>query len=127
MFISVGPSGFTVSGLVALGQAAKTAFPADFLDDGDLMARIVELGTLIIGFWLWGLAAWFFLVSVAANLEAVLNRTLHFSLGWWSFVFPNCPFLPTAVHMSTNGNMQRRLCSLRFRVGRRTPEIHTAC
>jgi tellurite resistance protein TehA-like permease len=89
MFVSVGPSGFTVSGLVTLGQAASKAFPDDFLKDGDLMARNVELGTVMIGVWLWGLVLWFFLVSVAANLEAVVKRTMHFSLGWWSFIFPN--------------------------------------
>lgn len=89
MFVSVGPSAFTASGLVALGQAASTAFPDEFLDDGALMARIVKLGTIVIGVWLWGLVLWFFLISVAANVSAVLNGTMHFSLGWWAFVFPN--------------------------------------
>ena len=100
MFVSVGPSAFTASGLIALGKSAYTAFPSDFLGNGPMMARIFELGTTIIGIWLWGLLVWFFLVSVAANLEAVGRRDMHFSLGWWAFVFPNCkcspafPFIP---------------------------------
>jgi tellurite resistance protein TehA-like permease len=87
MFISVGPSAFTVIGIVNLGQAASGV-----LDD-NLLAKMMEIWALVCGIWLWGLACWFFLVSLAANAGAAELGKLHVSLGFWSFVFPNTAFV----------------------------------
>jgi tellurite resistance protein TehA-like permease len=87
MFISVGPSAFTVIGIVQLGQAAD-----EVLEDR-LVARVLQVGTVMVGVWLWGLACWFFLVSLAANVKTAESGRLHFGLGWWSFVFPNTAFV----------------------------------
>jgi tellurite resistance protein TehA-like permease len=87
MFISVGPSAFTVIGIVQLGNGAGKV-----LED-QLTAQILKMGTLVAGIWLWGLACWFFLVSLTANIKTVESGRLHFGLGWWSFVFPNTAFV----------------------------------
>jgi tellurite resistance protein TehA-like permease len=95
MFISVGPSGFTIFGVIKMSQALALAMPSDFLGNGQLMARVTQLGTLWIGVWLWGLATWFFLISITANLGRVVvaGKEVEFTLGWWSFVFPNSELL----------------------------------
>jgi tellurite resistance protein TehA-like permease len=101
MFISVGPSAFTVIGIVNMGQAASGAL-GDVWEDGKLLAKVVEMGTLMCGIWLWGLSCWFFLVSLAANAWAAEMKKLHFTLGFWSFIFPNTAFvLATFASMST--------------------------
>jgi len=87
MFISVGPSAFTVIGIVQLGQAAD-----EVLEDR-LVAKVLQVGTVMVGVWLWGLACWVFLVSLAANVKTAESGRLHFGLGWWSFVFPNTAFV----------------------------------
>ena len=83
MFISVGPSSFTVIGIVQLGRA---------MEWGGVMAEVVKLGSLVVGMWLWGLACWFFLVAAGANAWSFRKHRLGFSLSWWSFVFPNTAF-----------------------------------
>lgn len=54
MFVSVGPSAFTVAGCVNMAAAAKRAFPKDFMGNGPLAAQILQV---VVGFamlWLWG-------------------------------------------------------------------------
>ncbi len=38
MFVLVGPSAFTVSGVINMAASAKKAIPADYIGDGDLTA-----------------------------------------------------------------------------------------
>jgi tellurite resistance protein TehA-like permease len=89
MFISVGPSGFTVIALLSMGSAASAAIPSDFLGNGKLMADIAHMIGVVFALWLWGLAGWFVVVSVMAHLIEA-DSEWRFSLGWWGFVFPNC-------------------------------------
>lgn len=54
MFVSVGPSGFTVAGIVNMASAAKNAFPADFMGDGPLAANVLRVVVDFASLWLWG-------------------------------------------------------------------------
>lgn len=54
MFVSVGPSAFTVAGLVGMGKNAQRAIPDGFLDDGELSAHIIRIMASFTSLWLWG-------------------------------------------------------------------------
>lgn len=54
MFVSVGPSGFTVSGIVNMASHAKRSFPSDFMGNGPLAADIVKVVADFSCLWLWG-------------------------------------------------------------------------
>ena len=54
MFISVGPSGFTVSGLINMGTNIPKAVPADFMGNGELSGQVAKILAYWSGFWLWG-------------------------------------------------------------------------
>jgi tellurite resistance protein TehA-like permease len=71
MFISVGPSGFTISGVVGMGQSLPRVVPADFMGDGELAGKVSMIVANWIGLWLWGLALWFFFVAVGAHWSTV--------------------------------------------------------
>ncbi|KAI9857781.1 MAG: hypothetical protein M1813_008032 [Trichoglossum hirsutum] len=89
MFVSVGPSGFTVSGLINMARSAEHALPADFMGDGKMTAFILQIMANWVGIWLWGLAVWFFLVSVGAHCSCFGHGKMQFAMTWYSFVFPN--------------------------------------
>jgi tellurite resistance protein TehA-like permease len=54
MFVSVGPSGFTVAGLVNMASETKRAFPANFMGNGSLAADILRVTIDFSALWLWG-------------------------------------------------------------------------
>lgn len=54
MFVSVGPSAFTVSGLVTMAAETKRCFPADFMGNGPLAADILRVVVDFGSLWLWG-------------------------------------------------------------------------
>ncbi|KAH0537070.1 hypothetical protein FGG08_006111 [Glutinoglossum americanum] len=89
MFVSVGPSGFTVAGLINMAQSAGHALPDDFMGDGKMTAFILRIIANWVGIWLWGLAMWFFLVSVGAHYTCIGHDKMHFAMTWYSFIFPN--------------------------------------
>jgi tellurite resistance protein TehA-like permease len=125
MFVSVGPSAFTVSGLITMAESASHALPSDFMGDGDMAAFVLKIIANWMGVWFWGyvypnsypqpsqhllcdsLAVWFFLVSVGAHYSCVRNREMQFAMTWYSFIFPNCKFstrggIPPKVHRVVN-------------------------
>ncbi|KAF7522603.1 hypothetical protein PCG10_007323 [Penicillium crustosum] len=89
MFVSVGPSGFTVAGLVNMAAGAKRSFPADFMGNGELAADVLKIVTDFSCLWLWGLAIFFFIIASAAHWSAIGHGRMVFSMTWFSFVFPN--------------------------------------
>lgn len=90
MFISVGPSGFTVAGVINMGQNLRRVIPADFMGvQGELAATISMVAANWLGIWLWGLAIFFFMVSAGANTTGVASGRMVFAMNWYSFVFPN--------------------------------------
>jgi len=84
--VSIGPSAFTVSGLMGLGNvAAMKIFPHGY-QGNENAAFFVKLLADLVGFWLWGLCLWFFLVSVGAHWQIMrpFNRKHHlgFEMTW---------------------------------------------
>ncbi|KAJ4323495.1 hypothetical protein N0V94_001824 [Neodidymelliopsis sp. IMI 364377] len=65
MFISVGPSGFTIAGIITMGQELPKVVAPDFMGEGngELAGRVGMIMANFMGLWLWGLALWFFFVS----------------------------------------------------------------
>ncbi|OJD39920.1 c4-dicarboxylate malic acid transporter [Diplodia corticola] len=89
MFISVGPSGFTISGIITMGQTLPSCVPATFMGDGKLAGQVGKILANWVGIWLWGLALWFFFVSVGAHASPATRRRMDFAMTWYSFIFPN--------------------------------------
>lgn len=56
MFVSVGPSGFTVAGTVAMATQLKNAIPENFMDAGDaqMTAKILQVVANWVCLWIWG-------------------------------------------------------------------------
>ncbi|CZR59436.1 related to C4-dicarboxylate transport protein mae1 [Phialocephala subalpina] len=114
MFVSVGPSGFTVAGLVHLGNTVTPkVMPSGFQGNTDA-AFVIKLLSDLAGLWMWGLCLWFFVVSVGAHWQVMPPRNpehhIQFDMTWYllpplplshspnpgtsddcrfSFVFPN--------------------------------------
>ena len=89
MFISVGPSGFTIAGVVNMGSVLPSVVTSDFMGNGYLAGQIGKIGATWIGLWLWGLAFWFFLISVGAHWNCVKENRMTFAMNWYSYIFPN--------------------------------------
>lgn len=89
MFVSVGPCGFTVAGVLGMAAGASRSFPADFMGNGQLAATILRVVANWVGLWIWGLAFWFFFISVGAHWSCVGRDKMAFAMTWFSFVFPN--------------------------------------
>ncbi|WPH02860.1 Hypothetical protein R9X50_00572800 [Acrodontium crateriforme] len=89
MFISIGPSGFTISGLINMGQILPRVVPPDFMGDGELAGKVSKILANWAGLWLWGLAIWFFLVSVGAHWSTIRHGRGRFSMTFYSYIFPN--------------------------------------
>ncbi|KAL3460553.1 voltage-dependent anion channel-domain-containing protein [Aspergillus heterothallicus] len=54
MFVSVGPSAFTVTGIVNMAAQADRCFPKDFMGDGTLAANVLKIVVNFASLWLWG-------------------------------------------------------------------------
>lgn len=89
MFISVGPSAFTTAGLISMATNLGANIPDDFMNVGELAGTISVVLANWTGIWLWGLAVFFFIVSLGAHWSVVKGRKLRFSMTWYSFIFPN--------------------------------------
>jgi len=91
MFISVGPSGFTIAGIISMGRLLPKVVPPDFMGEGngEFAARVSAIVANWVGLWLWGLALWFFFISVGAHWSCAARGKLDFAMTWYSFVFPN--------------------------------------
>ncbi|KAI4139816.1 MAG: hypothetical protein LQ341_004072 [Variospora aurantia] len=94
MFVSVGPSGFTVAAILgmadSLSRNVTADVNADFMGDGPLAAMIAKVIANWVCLWIWGLAMWFFFVSVGAHWScARQDGGFAFGMNWFSFIFPN--------------------------------------
>lgn len=90
MFVSVGPSGFTISGIVSLGNILPDVVDENFLlqGNGKLAGQVSQIASVWFGLWLWGLAFWFFIVSVGAHWNCMQRGRMTFALTFYSYVFP---------------------------------------
>jgi tellurite resistance protein TehA-like permease len=89
MFISVGPSGFTIAGVINMAQNLPACIPENFMGVGEMAGTISVVMANWMGIWLWGLAIFFFIVSCGAHWSCVRHGRLRFALTWYSFIFPN--------------------------------------
>ncbi|KAB8339325.1 hypothetical protein FH972_022258 [Carpinus fangiana] len=90
MFVSVGPSGFTVSGLITMAYNFPTVLPERFMGgSSEVHGQIVKIFGIWMGIWLYGLAVWFFIVSIGAHWSCIGSNKLHFAMTWNAFIFPN--------------------------------------
>jgi tellurite resistance protein TehA-like permease len=108
MFISVGPSGFTIAGIITMGQELPKVVPADFMGkgNGELAGKVGMICANFMGLWLWGLALWFFFISVGAHWSCARRGKMDFAMTWYSFVFPNTALTTAtfAIARALNGN-----------------------
>lgn len=89
MFVSVGPSGFTVAGVIGMAENAQRALPPNFMGNTELAAMILKVVASWMSLWIWGLALWFFFISVGAHWSCVRDQRMTFTMTWFSYVFPN--------------------------------------
>ncbi|MCJ1472742.1 hypothetical protein MMC13_001391 [Lambiella insularis] len=89
MFISVGPSAFTAGAVINMAANADKYLPADYMGNGPMAAMILKVMADWIALWLWGVAIWFFMVSLGAHWDSIRHRNLTFTMSWYSFIFPN--------------------------------------
>lgn len=54
MFISVGPSGFTISGVITMAASLPRVIPANFMGVGEIAGTISIVMANWMGIWLWG-------------------------------------------------------------------------
>lgn len=54
MFVSVGPSGFTASGMINMADSAQHVLPKAFMGDGALSAMVLKVAANWAGLWIWG-------------------------------------------------------------------------
>ena len=89
-----------------LGGLAHRIVPPGFLDS-DIPADIIKVVSVLVGLWLWGLAIWFFLVSVGSLWKYVrAGHNMPFQMTWWSFVFPNTALVRRLIS-SLDGHLTR--------------------
>lgn len=94
MFVSVGPSAFTVGGTIGMAQnlpgvIAATAGQTFMGVPGVLAAQVLRLVANWMSLWLWGLAWWFFFVSLLCNIDCLReDHRMPFAMTWFSFIFP---------------------------------------
>jgi len=121
MFVSVGPSGFTIAGLITMGQRLPEVVGADFMGEGigELAGKVSMIMSSWCGLWLWGLAFWFFIISVGAHFTAAAKHRIHFAMTWYSFVFPNTALCTAtfAVEVALNGNTGIRVLGCVLAIG----------
>ncbi|KAL4932276.1 putative C4-dicarboxylate transporter/malic acid transport protein [Aspergillus undulatus] len=89
MFVSVGPSAFTVASIVTMAAQANRCFPDNFMGDGALAAFVLKVFANFASLWLWGLAIFFFFIASFAHLSTIGPGRMVFTMAWFSFVFPN--------------------------------------
>lgn len=90
MFVSVGPSGFTAAGIVGMAEGAQRVLPANFMGNSQLAAMILRVVAAWMSLWIWGLALWFFFISLGAHWSCLgRGHTMSFTMTWYSYVFPN--------------------------------------
>ncbi|KAM3072540.1 hypothetical protein ACMFMG_009335 [Clarireedia jacksonii] len=104
MFVSVGPSGFTITAIVGLGSSISKVMPNGYMGDihGPLTLKLLANMT---GLFLWGLSLWFFLISVAAHWQVMQphhpENHIQFDMTWNSFVFPNTALITATAQIGS--------------------------
>lgn len=96
MFVSVGPAAFTCSGTIGMAtnlQHIITGLSGDTYMNvpAELAAQVLHLTGNWMSLWLWGVACWFFFVSLVSNIAPLYTHKDHkipFAMTWFSYIFP---------------------------------------
>ncbi|RFU24183.1 hypothetical protein B7463_g12156, partial [Scytalidium lignicola] len=110
IFVSVGPSGFTVAGLVNIGNTLMSkVMPNGYLGHQE-SAFFLKLISDLVGLWLWGWCVWFFIVSVGAHWQVMRPHHpqyhIQFDMTWFSFVFPNTALVTATLAIGRSFDAQ---------------------
>ena len=133
MFVSVGPAAFTCSGTIGMASNLQKALvrntgtsPATFMDlPADLAVKVLRLIANFVGLWFWGLALWFFFVSLVSNIaplytlrrksaEAKRHRhddheirphKISFGMAWYSYIFPQTALITATFRIADAFNI----------------------
>ena len=87
MFVSVGPSGFTAASVIGMAEGLQRALPD--MENREIAVMILKVIPAWISLWIWGLACWFFFISVGAHWSVIKHHKIVFTMTWYSYVFPN--------------------------------------
>ncbi|KAI9716081.1 MAG: hypothetical protein M1828_000492 [Chrysothrix sp. TS-e1954] len=101
MFISVGPTGFTISALINLGKNFPSHVTPHFMGNGELAGQVAKLLANWTGLWLYGLMLFFFVTAVGAHWSCVSHGRMNFSMTWYGFIFPNTAFVTATFAVAT--------------------------
>ena len=88
MFLTVGPASFTALAYIAMAHALPQHY--SYTEWYPTAYAIMRTMSLIAGIILWGLAFWFFSISLISVIAGM--RKMSFHLTWYCFVFPNVGF-----------------------------------
>ena len=80
MFVSVGPSGFTAASVIGMAEGAQRALPPDFMGNTEMAAMVLKVTSAWMSLWIWGLAFWFFFISVGAHVSTVEHHKMVFTM-----------------------------------------------
>ena len=70
-------------------EGAQGAIPANYMGNPQMAALIVKIIGSWASLWIWGLALWFFFISVGSHYSCVhKGHHLTFTMTWFSYVFP---------------------------------------
>ncbi|ETN46672.1 uncharacterized protein HMPREF1541_00858 [Cyphellophora europaea CBS 101466] len=111
MFVSVGPSAFTASGIMGMASNLDQVFmrlPSGLYMDVESMlaASILKLIANWVSLWLWGLALWFFFVSLMANMVCFRKGAhMPFAMTWFSFIFPQTALTTATFRVAESFNV----------------------
>ena len=124
MFVSVGPSGFTVSGMITMADSAQHVLPKDFMGDGALAAMVLKVAANWVGIWVWGyvnilqflLGAQSLMLGVFVDLiqscfMVLLHlgwRTRFLRQSWQDDVFNDLVFVRVPEYSPRDGHLRRR-------------------
>ena len=73
-----------------MAEGAERALPQNFISDRRIAALILRIIANWSSLWIWGLALWFFFISVGSHYSCVhKGHGLTFTMTWYSYVFPN--------------------------------------
>ncbi|CAD6450366.1 f9475de9-8f0e-41d3-993f-d28293b1ffa5 [Sclerotinia trifoliorum] len=105
MFVSVGPSGFTVTAIVGLASSVRTTIlPDGYMGNTDGPFILYLMGNFA-GLFIWGLCLWFCLISMGAHWQVLQpNHPEHHisaDMTWNSFIFPNTALATATIQIGT--------------------------
>lgn len=137
MFVSVGPAAFTCSGTIGMAENLHRALvhsddPSTQMFMGvpaDLASNILRIVANWCSLWLWGLAIWFFFVSVISNVAPLYmhhrqkvqfdaksdkrrhghkkhRQTIPFAMTWYSYIFPQTAMTTATFRVAEAFNIE---------------------